>query len=187
MNTIFRKANSLDEVESVYSLFLRVKESLEESGNDMWSHDYPNKEIFLEDFKDGNLYVLIKDNKVVGSVGLTFDPLSYFFWHSRSQEKFQRFKDYLHLPNLKESIILERLMVDPSYQKQGLGIYILNEVEKLYPSLPWTFSCFMIDTPAIHFYERRGFVIHGIYPEFEWGGAEDICVLITKTQNTSLD
>ena len=121
------KVIKANEIEGTYSLFLRVKKKMEEEGNDTWSHDYPNRDIFLEDLRNESLYLYLLNEKLIGSFALSNDLASYFFSDS-SRNRTEEFLVEHHLPPRASYFLLERFMIDPSIQNKGYGGALLKKI-----------------------------------------------------------
>lgn len=112
-----------------------------------WNEQYPNKTVFVNDFKRGELYILEVDNKIIGSI-----VLSTFMD-----------KEYIPVKWLTENNInlyIHRLAIDPGFQGKGYAQKLMNFAEKF--ALDNNFKSVRLDTFSQNkrnqkFYELRGY------------------------------
>ena len=130
---------SIDELDDIVSIYHR----LIGTPGCTWSLDYPSKETAENDIKNECLYTLKKDDKIiaVASVG-DFDELGDLQWKA------------------KKPCELARIGVDPSFQKQGIGSIMLENLirmakEKGYDGIRILVS--KTNEPALALYEKNGF------------------------------
>ena len=72
----------------------------------------------------------------------------------------------------EEALYIGRIFISPEYQRQGYGIKMMTEIEKMFPSV----KLFKLDTPANNirtnsFYQKLGYIQSGI---------DDDCVVYIK-------
>lgn len=179
MNYSLRKAN-LSDLEDVWSLFLSVRAKMETEGNYSWSHkEYPLKEDFLGDIKNNNLYLFFDDGVLIGSCGIAYDPSSYFF-EERNKAKTSEILSKTDLNFNYPSIILERFMVNPSYQRKGIGSLFLKTVEKEEGTKNVIACVYKESEKTIAFYLRNGFQKHFLCDFADWGKAGQNYFLCVK-------
>ncbi|MEE3443144.1 MAG: GNAT family N-acetyltransferase, partial [Candidatus Enteromonas sp.] len=77
-------------------------------------------------------------------------------------------------------IVLERLMVHPSYQGRGIATSIFSYLHETMPQYDWLFAVFLNDENAIRLYRHLGYKEIGIFPDFEWGGSANECTVFVK-------
>lgn len=105
MSDLFRQATASD-MDAVEALYLCCARTGRKNGTSDWDDDYPNRAIAEEDLREGGLFVLERDGKVIAVVTLLdHDDL-----------------DDLPLPWTDvSSCALMRLGVNPNLQGQGIG------------------------------------------------------------------
>ncbi len=117
---IIVKADILD-IDDILNIINQAKAYLKSQNIDQWQEpNYPNKEVFLNDIKNNNLYVLKDDDKVVGvfalaSHDLNYNDISDGSWHSE--------KDY---------VAIHRIAIDNAYKGKGLTKMIFDYVKEKY-------------------------------------------------------
>lgn len=166
-----------EDLEGIYSLFMRVNENLVSRGYNFWNHGYPNKESIFEGYDDGPMFIMEDEGKIIASVGLTFSFLEYYCYKTKSEEKIEAMKKRNGITE-ETLIVLERLMVDPSYQGKGLGRKMLEHLFVLYPDAAFPIAVFKEDDLGIGFYKRMGFIDCGTQPEFEWRHPESCTLML---------
>ena len=72
----------------------------------LWDDEYPNYEMFLEDFNDKMLYVLTLDDKIIGSISIEESPKGI------------------------DHISLSRFFIVKEYQRKGYGRFVFQEIER---------------------------------------------------------
>ena len=128
-----------------------VKE-MHQNNNFQWDSEYPNREVFLKDIKDGVLYVAV-DNKdiIVGLAVFNLEkPDSYSDVDWKAGEN-----DY----------VIHRLAVDVKQRKTGVANLLVDFGEKM--ALEKNLNYMMADTnskniSARKFFEKSGYEYVGI-------------------------
>ena len=138
-----RKAieNDLDDI----NIFVRnVVKVMNANGNFQWDDNYPLKQHFLEDIRNGELYVYcdtnLKCEKVVGVVALTTAPCP----------------EYAQAPGVDLSIpgvTPHRLGVSLDYQGRGIAKSLLMYADEVCKSKGWRFI--RIDTNKVNTVMQR--------------------------------
>lgn len=62
-----------DDLKYIIEIINEAKEFLKESKIDQWQQGYPNEEVILRDIENQHSYVLEDNNKIIGTVALSFD------------------------------------------------------------------------------------------------------------------
>lgn len=108
-----------------------------------WDLDYPNEEIAQYDIDYHGLYVLRKKRKIVAVGSLCpFDELSDLLWKPQNPCE------------------LARLGVDPVFQEQGLGSYMLKNLMRIAKEKGYDGIILLVSKThlvAQHLYEKNGF------------------------------
>lgn len=180
MNYSLRKA-TLNDFAAIWALFLNVRTKMETEGNYSWSHkSYPLEEDFLEDIKKGEMYLYFVDDKLVGSCGIARDPASYFF-EEKNKGKSTEILSKTDLNFNYPSLILERFMVDSSFQGKGIGSSFLKEIQRLEGTTNVIACVYKESEKTIAFYLRNGFKKHFLCSFADWGNAGENYYLCIKS------
>lgn len=166
------------DLESIMALFSSTRTRMEEEGNDSWSHGYPEKEDFQEDISQGDSFLYKENGVVCAYIHVSFDPLTDFFFSSRSKTKLAQLRQDTGMKEGEEFLILHRLMIAPAEQGHGLAKEIFLDQARLYPGRMMMFAVFSSNFKAQRVYQRYGFQNAGIYSAFEYG--EEGCYLYFK-------
>lgn len=170
-----RKANKED-LSNIYSLFLKARKNLEDRGINMWSHGYPREEDFLADIESDCLYVMEDGDKIIATLGYFPDAKDYFFFNSKSDQKWEALRKTCGFGENEDCYVLERLIVDPDYKRQGLGRKMFFYLEESFAHANWMCAVFKENgAESFPFYEACGFTNHGESTEFEWRKPELCC------------
>lgn len=119
MKMEFRKSNETD-INNIMSIIKQAQTYFKEHGIDQWQNNYPNAETISNDVANNNSYVLLKDNKIVATVAVSFDGEKTYNsiyegeWISKT-----------------EFAVIHRIAVDNTYKGLGLSSQIIKSVEKL--------------------------------------------------------
>lgn len=171
------------DLEEIFLLFKRVQKAMEEEGNRSWSEGYPDKSDFADDLRHKDAYLVKKEGRILAYIASDNDLAGSFFPATRSAGKLAVLLKQIHAEEGDVILSLHRLMVDPSFQGQGIAHEIFAALQGLYPKSILVFAVFPENTRAIASYEHQGFHNLGIDPDFEYGGAE--CLLFYRKKDSS--
>lgn len=149
----FRKATEED-LKSIIDIIKHAQDHLKEQGIDQWQDGYPNAEVIGEDIDDGNSYVLLKGNIIIGTVAVSFDGEKTYNnihkgkWITQGQYG-----------------VIHRLAINKHYRGLGFAKEILKYIEKL--TLDNGIKSIKVDTHKNNQFmqkllEKNGFVYCGI-------------------------
>ncbi len=113
----FRKARKSD-VKEIMTIINMAKTYLKEEEIDQWQNGYPNGDVIERDIDDGHSYVLIDDDRVVGTTYLSFD----------GEELYRTIHGGQWLTDGDYGVI-HRIAVDRELKRKGLASRIIREVE----------------------------------------------------------
>lgn len=106
----------MSDIRSLLRLRTRVIEDMEQQGIKQWTTDYPNQQIFENDVKHHALYVLRQKDSLIASV--TIMPENDSAYQELTWQG-------------KHSMVIHRLMIDPSHMRQGIGSRLFAFAEKM--------------------------------------------------------
>ena len=125
----------------------------------MWRRDiYPSKKEIVKDIRHHELYVLEKDNKIVGAM-----VLNHEYDECYNKLSWQIFADD------DEVLILHRLCIHPQYR--GCGKFLIKqaiEIAKFLNQKAIRLDVLCTNKPAIYLYEKCGFLLQG-YQTMDYG------------------
>lgn len=93
---------------------------LKEKGIDQWQNNYPNIDTIVNDIRNENSYILLKDNVIVGTAAIIFGP----------DETYHKIYNGKWLTNGAYGVI-HRIAIDPQYQGLGLASIIIKRAEEM--------------------------------------------------------
>jgi ribosomal protein S18 acetylase RimI-like enzyme len=142
---------NLDHFDKVTALIERVKEALVAQGIFQWDEYYPNRAFIREAITDGNLYVFVVDENIIGSVVLDewqspeWDPIN---WQETESPV----------------LVIHALAIDPRLQGRGYGAALLRACEQL--ASEHGYGCVRLDVfagnpAARRLYEQHGYQVRG--------------------------
>lgn len=138
----------IDEIEKLYN---ELNDYLEKNINyPVWKKGvYPIREDAIKGIKENSLYVVIIDDKIVGSVILSHEPEKAYL-----NAKWKRDLSYENI------IVLYTFVGHPKYFGRGIGKALIEFAEKY--GVETNVNSLRLDvyeknTPAIHLYEKCGF------------------------------
>ncbi len=143
---MIRKATPSD-IDSILLVTNACAKAMIIKGIYQWNEDYPNAEAFQNDINRNELYVLIYQNIIVGSIAIS------------------TFVDHVYHPinwltPSDKNIYIHRLAVHPQYQGRGFAQQLMAYAEKF--ALDNSYSSIRLDTFSQNhrnqaFYECRGY------------------------------
>ena len=125
----------------------------------MWRRDiYPSKKEIVKDIRHHELYVLEKDNKIIGAM-----VLNHEYDECYNKLSWQIFADD------DEVLILHRLCIHPQYRGCGKFLIIQAiEIAKFLNQKAIRLDVLCTNKPAIYLYEKCGFLLQG-YQTMDYG------------------
>lgn len=150
---IFRLATKED-LPELKEMYTKITNNMNSLKIEIWDDTYPC-ELFADDIASNNLYLLSKDNLILGAFVLCESNAgeSHIKWEKENAK----------------AMYLDRLGVNIDFKRQGIATQLLNyaneiAIEKMAEYL----RLFVIDmnTPAINLYKKNKFLqANGIYVE----------------------
>ena len=70
----------LEDIERVMEIIKQAQQYFKEKGINQWQNGYPNAKVIENDIKNGHSFVLIKNNKIVGTIAISFVNIRIFFF-----------------------------------------------------------------------------------------------------------
>ncbi|NLJ41052.1 MAG: GNAT family N-acetyltransferase [Clostridiales bacterium] len=116
---ILRKATIAD-IHAIMDIIGRAQASIKKLNIDQWQDGYPGKQIIEKDIEDGNSYVLLKDNKIVGTAAILFD----------GEKNYEAIYEGRWLGGDKYAA-MHRVAVNSQFRRLGLASKIFQEAEKM--------------------------------------------------------
>lgn len=113
----FLKAVEAD-VNSIMKIINKAQAYFKQQDINQWQDNYPNYETVINDINNENGYVLLEDNKVIGTVVFTFD----------GEKNYDVISNGKWINNDKYAVI-HRMAVDSNYKGMGLASIIIRNIE----------------------------------------------------------
>lgn len=109
-----------DDLKYIIEIINEAKEFLKESKIDQWQQGYPNEEVILKDIENQHSYVLEDNNKIIGTVALSFDR----------EETYDLIYNGKWISN-GEYAVIHRIASSRKYNIKGIGTEIIKNIEKI--------------------------------------------------------
>ena len=140
-----------EDLDMIMKIIRETVKEMNENGNFQWDESYPDREVFINDIKEGTLYVVVDDNDEVTGTGVA---------------NFDSFEEYdnLEWKSGKDDYVIHRLAVDNKYRNTGVAAFLIENIEK---EIIKKGKCYMrTDTnsknlKAQRFFEKMGYVFVG--------------------------
>ncbi len=123
---------------------------------DQWSEDYPNKEIFLKDIEQEELFVYEENGKILGFACLNYGPWdNYDSLNWNSEDKF---------------LTIHRVAVDTDFKGKGIASMLLTELEDIAKSLGCNYlkiDTYSLNEPMNYLIKKLGYKFVGSMKPYE--------------------
>src|SRR5699024_4468769 len=138
----------------IMNIIGQAQKYLKQQGIDQWQNNYPNIDTINQDIDNGNSYVLVDNEKLLGTVAVIFDGEKTY--NSIYKGEWISYGKYT---------TIHRMAVDSNYRGKGISLLILENVEKM--SLDRGIHSIKVDThrgniPMQKFLQNHGFKYCGI-------------------------
>ena len=140
-----------EHLEETAALIERVKESLVAQGIFQWDEHYPSRAFIREAIMDGNLYVFVVDENIIGSVVL--DEWQSPEWDAINWQETE-----------SPVLVIHALTVEPRLQGRGYGSALLRACEQLASEHGYggvRLDVFAGNPAARSLYEQHGYQVRG--------------------------
>lgn len=95
-----------EEIQAISELAKIVRTDMWNNGLEQWTGNYPAYENFYKDYLEKGLYVLLKDDQIIGSVSIFVENEPAYLEVSWEKER---------------ALVVHRIIVDPLEQGKGFG------------------------------------------------------------------
>lgn len=115
----FRKAVVTD-ANKIMDIIGQAQAYFKECGIDQWQDNYPNPQTIMKDIDNGNSYVLLKDDIIIGTVAIIFD--------------IEKTYEPIYNGNWKSDLeygVVHRIAIDSRHKGLGFASVILKNVEEI--------------------------------------------------------
>lgn len=114
------RKSSKSDVENIMKIIHQAQDYFKKNGIDQWQNNYPSEDTILHDINNKISYVLIKDDKIVGTAAISFDK----------EITYDIIYDGNWISNDKYAVI-HRIAIDNEHKGLGLASIILKNVEDM--------------------------------------------------------
>ena len=104
------KANK-EQIKQLSVLAKKTRDHMLNLGLQQWLEDYPNHAHFLTDYEKNGLYIYQSEEQIIASISIL-------------PEDDEAYKEIQWLRN--NSMVIHRVVVDPHYQKMGIGVLLFQ-------------------------------------------------------------
>ena len=122
----------------------------------VWNDEYPDKELLIEDFKNGNLCVFVLKNKIIGAISIEFDDEldNFDCWKVQSEK----------------SVSFARVVIAKDFLGQGYGTKMVEKLLNVFEQSDWGVVRILVspkNLSAMAIYKKLGFEFLCIKNVFE--------------------
>lgn len=115
----FRKSVEKD-IDEIMKIINEAKLYFKENNINQWQDGYPNEEVILNDIKNKESFVIIENNKVAGTVVISF----------RGEKTYNKIYEGKWLSN-NDYAVIHRIAISSEFKGLGIGSIIIQEAQKL--------------------------------------------------------
>lgn len=108
------------EIDEIMNIIKVAQNHFKDNGIDQWQNNYPNHQVIEKDIENNSSYVLIENNKVLGTAMVSFD----------GEENYNKIYEGDWLSHEKYAVI-HRIALDFNSRGTGLASLFMTEIEKL--------------------------------------------------------
>jgi ribosomal protein S18 acetylase RimI-like enzyme len=145
---LIRKA-SIKDLDNVMEIALKLVHVLNNAGNYQWNEFYPLKEHFLEDVKNGDLYIAYQEDEQDPEDSIktsnTYEILGFI---AITTDQPPEYSDLDWNNNSKVAIVPHRIGVSPFVQGKGTAQLLMSHVEVV--ARERNISCIRVDTNILN-------------------------------------
>lgn len=115
----FRKS-AIKDIDEIMRIINEAKLYFKENNINQWQDGYPNKDVILNDIKNEESFVVINDNKVIGTVVISF----------KGEKTYNKIYEGTWLSN-NDYAVIHRIAISNEFKGFGIGTMIIEEAQKL--------------------------------------------------------
>lgn len=141
----------ISDLDVLFAMYRKGKAHLERQGIFQWTDKYPTISIIERDLDKGYLYVLSKDEEILGAVNL-------------SEEQEDVYINVSWQYNDAKILVIHRLIISPEFQNQGYGKVLMDYAEGIAKENSYSsirLDVYSQNTKVIDFYKKRAYIIRG--------------------------
>ena len=115
----FRKA-AYSDINCIMEIIMQAQAYLSAQGINQWQNNYPNIDVIKKDIDDKDSYVLLKDEKIVGTAAVSF----------KGEKNYQLIYSGKWIGN-NEYAVIHRIAIDSYNKGLGLSSEIIKSIEEM--------------------------------------------------------
>ncbi len=136
---------------ALVSLFSDAKRALDDQNIFQWTDHYPSKAIIEKDLNAGTLFILKKDQGIIGAITL-------------NEHQDPEYQSVDWKPGAARVLVVHRLVVDPGYQRRGYAKQLMDFAEAYaaanhYDSI--RLDTYTKNKVSVEFYKKRKYIVRG--------------------------
>lgn len=113
---MMRKA-VMEDIKDIMGIIKETIIEMQSYNNNQWDTSYPQEKDFRSDIQKGNLFVLVREDKLAGFVCINkLEPVEY---------------NGLNWSSNNDSMVVHRMAVKPAYRRNGIGTELMKFTEEL--------------------------------------------------------
>jgi ribosomal protein S18 acetylase RimI-like enzyme len=140
----------INDLDSIMEILGKIIVEMHDYNNFQWDDNYPQAKDFATDIGNGNLFVCVRESKIVGFICINRDqPIEY------AKLKWSRAED---------ALVIHRMGVSPDHRNAGIGAELVRFADELARSIG--VNCLRTDTYSLNtkaqeLFQKNGYVFVG--------------------------
>jgi ribosomal protein S18 acetylase RimI-like enzyme len=146
---LIRKA-IINDLDSIMEIVQKIIVEMHKYNNFQWDETYPQAENFAQDIEKEDLFVSVRENKVVGFICINKEePLEYEGLKWSSEE---------------EALVIHRMGVSPDYRNAGIGAELVGFADTLLKNKGIRYlrtDTYSLNVKAQGLFQKQGYIFVG--------------------------
>ncbi|WP_426430909.1 GNAT family N-acetyltransferase [Winogradskyella sp. HB-48] len=148
---------NLTDLDVLFQIYKTAKDALENNKIYQWTNNYPTSSIIENDLKDGVLYVIKNNDRIIGAINI-----------SENQEPEYKTIDWQF--NDTKVLVIHRLVIHTTSQNKGFAKLLMEFAEELAKQNNFTsirLDAYSQNGRVVEFYKNRNYITRGeiFFPE----------------------
>lgn len=150
-NQLKIEKGQLSDLDELFEIYLEGKIELERKGIYQWTNNYPTKSIIKDDLKKEVLFILKKDNEIIGAINI-------------SEEQEIEYQTINWKFDASKILVIHRLVIMPKHQRKGYAKKLMDFGENYAKENDYTsirLDAYSDNEGVVEFYKKRNYYVRG--------------------------